>query len=104
MKEVNINIGMILFNVILFFILGTLTQFIIKINIAKIISKLTYIIIILVMWWIVISSPTETSEQVVEGITKLTYFFINVIVPFIIGEMLGDSIGGIFSSNRAYRC
>ena len=50
------------------------------------IGKITYISIFLGMTWIVVTTPVK---EAVEGVTKLTEFFISALIPLIIGEMFG---------------
>ena len=49
------------------------------------------------MWWIAFSNPTETTEQMVDTMTRLTYYFVNTIIPLIIGEAFGDAIAKIIN-------
>ena len=97
MTDIDINIGLIFITALVTFILGLITEYLIDINITKVATKITYIIIILVMWWIAFSNPTETTEQMVDTMTRLTYYFVNTIIPLIIGEAFGDAIAKIIN-------
>lgn len=81
-----IDIGYIFWSTLIIFILGLITDYLVKENAYIWIGKITYILIFLGMTWIVVTSPVE---EAVEGVTKLTEFFISALIPLIIGEMFG---------------
>ncbi len=81
-----IDIGYIFWSTLIIFILGLITDYLVKKNAYVWIGKITYISIFLGMTWIVVTTPVE---ETVEGVTKLTEFFISAFIPLIIGEMFG---------------
>lgn len=97
MPSVDINLGLIFINALIFFILGLITEYLIEVNATKVISKILYIIIILGMYWIFLSSPIESTSEFTDVMTKFVYYFVNVILPFIIGEIFGDVIGEYYN-------
>ena len=77
MSSVDINLGLIFINALIFFILGLITDYLIDVNVTKIISKILYIGIILGMYWIFLSSPIGSTSEFADVMTKLVYYFVN---------------------------
>ena len=87
-----IDIGYIFWSTLIIFILGLITDYLLKKNAYVWIGKISYILIFLGMTWIVVTTP---ADETVEGMTKLTEFFISASIPLIIGEMFGATFEDI---------
>ena len=94
-----IDIPVIIFTAIILFILGLVSTYLWGFDLVGIVIKVIYISIVSVFY---LYMCYFDESELVEGLYKWGYFGINVLLPIIIGELIGDFLASIVKGRNLY--